>query len=87
MLTSVTDGMQYDTARPQNPWLIHKQQVSKKIPLEDPNTMNLVRAGYVLSNLIIAGIYAYTHFIINKKKGKQNCSQCAYEQMLSTVQT
>lgn len=45
-------------------------QVSKKIPLEDPNVMNIVRAGYVLSNVIIIGIYAYVHMLINKKKGE-----------------
>jgi hypothetical protein len=45
-------------------------QVSKKIPLEDPNVMNIVRAGYILSNVIIIGIYAYVHLLINKKKGE-----------------
>ena len=44
-------------------------QVSKRIPFDDPQTLLLVRAGYVLSNLIIIGIYAYVHFVINKKKG------------------
>lgn len=45
-------------------------QVSKRVPLEDPTTLNLVRAGYILSNLIILGLYALVHFKINKKKGK-----------------
>jgi hypothetical protein len=44
-------------------------QVSKRIPFEDPQTLMLVRAGYVLSNVIIISIYAYVHFTINKKKG------------------
>jgi len=44
-------------------------QVSKKIPMEDPDTMNLIRAGYLLSNAIIIAVYAYTHYVINKKKG------------------
>jgi len=43
-------------------------QVSKKIPMEDPDVLNLIRAGYVLSNLIIIGIYGYVHLQINKKK-------------------
>lgn len=44
-------------------------QVSKRIPLEDPNVLNIVRAVYVLSNVIIISVYAYVHFLINKKKG------------------
>jgi hypothetical protein len=44
-------------------------QASKKIPFEDPTTLNLVRAGYVLSNIIIAGIYLYMQQKINAKKG------------------
>jgi hypothetical protein len=45
-------------------------QVSKKIPMEDPNILMMIRGGYILSNLIIISIYAYVHFLINKKKGK-----------------
>ena len=44
-------------------------QVSKRIPLDDPNTLNMVRAGYVLSNVIILAIYAFVHMKINQKKG------------------
>lgn len=44
-------------------------QVSKRIPLDDPATLNLVRAGYILSNVIIISVYAIVHFRINKKKG------------------
>lgn len=44
-------------------------QVSKKIPFEDPQVLNLVRGAYILSNVIIAGIYLYTMQQINKKKG------------------
>jgi hypothetical protein len=44
-------------------------QVSKRIPLDDPDVLNMVRAGYVLSNVIIISIYAYVHLTINKKKG------------------
>ncbi len=46
-------------------------QVSKKIPFEDPDTLNIVRAVYAASNLIILGIYLYIQSLINKKKGEQ----------------
>jgi NADH:ubiquinone oxidoreductase subunit F (NADH-binding) len=44
-------------------------QASKKIPFDDPNVLNGVRALYVVSNLIIAGIYLYTKMQIDKKRG------------------
>ncbi|KAK3074641.1 phosphate transporter (Pho88) [Teratosphaeriaceae sp. CCFEE 6253] len=44
-------------------------QVSKKIPFEDPNVLNGIRALYVVSNLIIAGVYFYTKMQIDKKRG------------------
>ncbi len=47
-------------------------QVSKKIPMENPDVLNIIRAGYVLSNVIIISVYAYVHYKINKKKGKQS---------------
>lgn len=46
-------------------------QVSKRIPFEDPNVLNIVRALYIASNLIIAALYLYTQFKVNKKKGKR----------------
>ncbi|KAF2198060.1 inorganic phosphate transport PHO88 [Delitschia confertaspora ATCC 74209] len=42
-------------------------QISKRVPFDDPNVLNLVRAGYVLSNIIIAAIYFYVQVQINKK--------------------
>jgi hypothetical protein len=42
-------------------------QISKKIPFDDPNVLNAVRALYVVSNVIIAGIYLYVQMQINKK--------------------
>jgi hypothetical protein len=44
-------------------------QASKKIPFEDPMVLNGVRALYIVSNLIIAGIYVYVGMQIDKKKG------------------
>jgi len=44
-------------------------QVSKKIPFDDPNVLNGVRALYVVSNLLIAAIYFYTKIQIDKKRG------------------
>lgn len=44
-------------------------QASKKVPFDDPNVLNGVRALYVISNLIIAGVYFYVKMQIDKKKG------------------
>ncbi|KAK7512464.1 inorganic phosphate transporter Pho88 [Phyllosticta citriasiana] len=43
-------------------------QVSKKIPFDDPNVLNGIRALYIVSNLIIAGVYFYVKMQIDKKK-------------------
>ncbi|CAN6621259.1 SRP-independent targeting protein 3 [Trichomonascus vanleenenianus] len=42
-------------------------QVSKKIPFEDPTILLAVRVGYVLSNVLIFGLYLYTRQVIAKK--------------------
>ena len=44
-------------------------QVSKKIPFDDPQVLLGVRVLYVVSNLIILGIYLYIQTKINSKKG------------------
>jgi SRP-independent targeting protein 3 len=44
-------------------------QVSKRIPFDDPQVLNLCRAGYVISNLIILAITLYIKFVVDKKKG------------------
>ena len=44
-------------------------QISKKIPFDDPNVLNGVRALYIVSNIIIAAIYFYVQLQINKKNG------------------
>ncbi|KAI6643768.1 hypothetical protein MCOR14_001817 [Pyricularia oryzae] len=43
-------------------------QVAKKIPFEDPNVLNMARAGYILSNVIILAIHLSIMSTINKKK-------------------
>ncbi|KAI1374789.1 inorganic phosphate transport PHO88 [Hypoxylon crocopeplum] len=48
--------------------ILGMMQVSKRIPFEDPDVLNLVRALYIASNVIIAGIYVYVQLQINKKK-------------------
>ncbi|KAI2465632.1 inorganic phosphate transport PHO88 [Annulohypoxylon bovei var. microspora] len=48
--------------------ILGMMQVSKRIPFEDPNVLNIVRALYITSNLIIASIYIYVQVQINKKK-------------------
>ncbi|KAI1471368.1 inorganic phosphate transport PHO88 [Daldinia caldariorum] len=48
--------------------ILGMMQVSKKIPFEDPDVLNMVRGLYVASNVIIACIYVYIQFQINKKK-------------------
>lgn len=44
-------------------------QISKKVPFDNPNVLNGVRALYIISNLIIAGIYFFVQQKINKKNG------------------
>lgn len=44
-------------------------QLAKKVPFDDPDVLLLVRGAYILSNVIIVGLYLYTQAKINKKKG------------------
>ncbi|KAK8205311.1 phosphate transporter (Pho88) [Zalaria obscura] len=48
--------------------ILFMMQASKKVPFEDPNVLNGVRALYIVSNLIIAGVYFYVQMQINKKR-------------------
>jgi Phosphate transport (Pho88) len=45
-------------------------QVSKKIPFDDPQVLLGVRTLYIVSNVIILGIYLYIQQQVNKKKGR-----------------
>lgn len=49
--------------------ILGMMQVSKKIPFEDPQVLLGVRVLYVVSNLIIFGLYYYISMQIKKKKG------------------
>jgi Phosphate transport (Pho88) len=44
-------------------------QVSKKIPFDNPDVLVGVRALYLVSNVIILGLYLYVRTQINQKKG------------------
>lgn len=44
-------------------------QVSKRVPFEDPNVLNMVRGLYLFSNIIILGLYLVIQSKIQKKKG------------------
>ncbi|KAL8746306.1 MAG: hypothetical protein Q9190_001649 [Brigantiaea leucoxantha] len=48
--------------------ILGMMQFSKKIPFEDPQVLLGVRILYVVSNLLIAGIYLYLQSKINAKK-------------------
>ncbi|KAL1890226.1 phosphate transporter (Pho88) [Sporothrix stenoceras] len=48
--------------------ILGMMQVSKRIPFEDPQTLQLVRIGYAASNAIILAIYLYIQAKINSKK-------------------
>ncbi|KAK8087284.1 phosphate transporter [Apiospora phragmitis] len=48
--------------------ILGTMQIAKKIPFDDPNVLNMCRALYIVSNLIIAGLYLYVQMQINKKK-------------------
>jgi len=43
-------------------------QVSKKIPWDNPDVLLGARVAYLVSNLIILGLYLYVHTIIQRKK-------------------
>lgn len=44
-------------------------QLSKKVPFDNPDVLMGVRALYILSNVLIVGIYLWTQAKINSKKG------------------
>ncbi|KAL2131778.1 hypothetical protein VTI74DRAFT_4628 [Chaetomium olivicolor] len=48
--------------------ILGTMQVAKRIAFDDPHVLNLCRALYVASNLIILGIYIYLKTVIDKKK-------------------
>lgn len=44
-------------------------QIAKRVPFDNPDVLNGVRAMYIASNLIILFVYYLIHSKINKKKG------------------
>ena len=50
--------------------ILGMMQVSKRIPFDDPQVLMGVRGLYILSNVLIAGVYLYVMSKINKKKGR-----------------
>ncbi|KAK4130271.1 inorganic phosphate transport PHO88 [Trichocladium antarcticum] len=48
--------------------ILGMMQVAKKIPFEDPNVLNICRAVYIASNLIILAINLYIKVVVDKKK-------------------
>ncbi|KAL7794209.1 inorganic phosphate transporter Pho88 [Trichoderma ceciliae] len=48
--------------------ILGMMQVTKKIPFEDENVLNIVRAVYIGSNILIAALYFYIQLQVNKKK-------------------
>ena len=54
-------------------------QVSKRVPFDNSDVLNGVRALYVASNLIIAGLYVYVQLQINKKKGMWEAHHSFYD--------
>ncbi|KAK6408130.1 phosphate transporter (Pho88) [Elasticomyces elasticus] len=67
--------------------ILGMMQVSKKIPFDDPNVLNGVRALYVVSNLIIIGIYLYTKMQIDKKRGMDNTIRRSIVWIADEIQT
>ncbi|KAK7977249.1 phosphate transporter [Apiospora saccharicola] len=49
--------------------ILGTMQIAKKIPFDDPNVLNMCRALYIVSNLIIAGLYLWVQLKVNKQKG------------------
>ncbi|KAI9768124.1 MAG: hypothetical protein M1835_006952 [Candelina submexicana] len=48
--------------------ILFMMQASKKVPFDNSDVLMAVRGAYVLSNLIILGVYLYVQQQINKKK-------------------
>lgn len=52
-------------------------QVSKRVPFEDPQVLMGVRILYVVSNLIIFGIYYFIGMKIKAKRGMDGSLHCS----------
>jgi hypothetical protein len=54
--------------------ILGMMQVAKKIPFDDPQVLNICRAVYIASNLIILAVNFYIKTVIDKKKGTSEAS-------------
>ena len=61
--------------------ILGMMQLAKKVPFDDPNVLNACRGLYVVSNLIILGIYLYLKTAIDKKKGTCSLENTATKQI------
>jgi tRNA U54 and U55 pseudouridine synthase Pus10 len=59
--------------------ILGMMQVSKRIPFEDPQVLMGVRILYVVSNLIIFGMYFYISTKIKAKRGMPQTQLTAKE--------
>ena len=58
--------------------ILGTMQIAKKIPFDDPNVLNMCRALYIVSNLIIAGLYLMVQMKVNKQKGMPTSTLAAH---------
>ncbi|KAI9652411.1 MAG: hypothetical protein M1831_006820 [Alyxoria varia] len=54
--------------------MLFLMQAAKKVPVDMPNVLNGVRAGYIISNLLIVGICLFIKYKIDSKKGRRSSS-------------
>lgn len=72
MWSETTGGWEAGLTRPNSTNLVvivAMMQVSKRIPFEDPTWLNGLRLVYVLSNIVIVGIYVLVWQKIKAKNG------------------
>ena len=53
--------------------ILGMMQVSKRIPFDDPQVLLGVRILYVVSNLLIFGLYYYIGMKVKSKRGTRIC--------------
>lgn len=56
-------------------------QLAKKVPFENPDVLLIVRCLYILSNVIILGLYLFTQSKITSKKGMEIKYKCVLQSL------